>query len=193
MFGVFGLILETANQPTYYQPIATLIQAVFTLIVGIGVGTVAFMQWKVARDKLRLDLFDRRYKVFEAFRKYLVSAVNKPIFDFQDEIDFNIGTADAEFLFGSAVTDYFKEVRSHVGKMDTHRKSYQNLPVGDQRSRAVDAESKERLWLINQFKEMSKVFAPYLSYSNIKSDSELVGIRALLKRLCDYIDAKDSK
>jgi hypothetical protein len=34
----------------------------FTLVVGISVAVVAWLQWRVALNKLRLDLFDRRYK-----------------------------------------------------------------------------------------------------------------------------------
>ena len=42
-----------------------------TLIVGLSVAFIAWQQWQLARNKLRLDLFDRRYKVFEATRRFL--------------------------------------------------------------------------------------------------------------------------
>ncbi|PYJ41035.1 MAG: hypothetical protein DME80_14400, partial [Verrucomicrobia bacterium] len=49
----------------------TAISQIGTLIIGIAVVVVAWQQRQIARHKLRLDLFDRRYKVYEATRKFL--------------------------------------------------------------------------------------------------------------------------
>jgi hypothetical protein len=42
-----------------------------TFVLSLAVGCVALAQWRVARNKLRLDLFDRRYKVYEATQTFL--------------------------------------------------------------------------------------------------------------------------
>jgi hypothetical protein len=43
------------------------------LFLSFAVAIVAALQWRVADNKLRLDLFDRRYKVYDATRKFLVT------------------------------------------------------------------------------------------------------------------------
>ena len=45
----------------------------FALVVAISVAVVAWLQWWVALNKLRLDLFHRRYRVYEATRKFLAA------------------------------------------------------------------------------------------------------------------------
>jgi hypothetical protein len=45
--------------------------SISTLFLSVAVVVIAVLQWRVAHNKLRLDLFDRRYKVYEAARKFL--------------------------------------------------------------------------------------------------------------------------
>jgi hypothetical protein len=48
-----------------FQPIAT-------LVVGLAIAVIAFLQFKVAHDKLRLELFDRRFKVYAATKGLII-------------------------------------------------------------------------------------------------------------------------
>jgi hypothetical protein len=42
--------------------------SIATLFLSVAVAVIAWQQWRVADNKLRLDLFDRRYKVYDALR-----------------------------------------------------------------------------------------------------------------------------
>ena len=42
-----------------------------TFALSVAVVIIAWRQWRLARSKLRLDLFDRRYKVYEATSKFV--------------------------------------------------------------------------------------------------------------------------
>jgi hypothetical protein len=44
----------------------TLLFSIATLFLSVAVVIIAALQWRVADNKLRLDLFDRRYKVYDA-------------------------------------------------------------------------------------------------------------------------------
>lgn len=139
-----------------------------TLIVGLSVAFIAWQQWQVARSKLRLDLFDRRYKVFEATRKFLAVVLRDARFEDSHLFEFYAGTSDAEFLFGSEVVDYLTEIRKRALDMRTHQKVYEPLPVGPERSRHVQAEHDQLVWLGDQLTAMSKSFRPYLGFSHAK-------------------------
>jgi hypothetical protein len=65
--------------------------------------------------------------------------------------------------------DYLKEIADRAIDMNVLRKKFDPLPVGDERSSLVDKEHVEFVWLTHQITDMSKVFAPYLSYAKIKS------------------------
>jgi hypothetical protein len=144
-----------------FSPIAT-------LIVGLIVGYIAWQQWQVAKAKLRLDLFDRRYKVFDATRKFLVVIVKNARFDDSQLLDFCAGTSDTEFLFGRDVVDYLTQIRTRALDARAHHEELQATPVGDERSRRVHAKQDQILWLGEQLGTMTKTFSPYLGFSNVK-------------------------
>ena len=66
---------------------------------------IAWQQWRVADNKLRLDLFDRRYKVYDATRKFLAVIIREATFTDSQLFEFYGGTSDAEFLFGADIVD----------------------------------------------------------------------------------------
>ena len=82
--------------------------------------------------------------------------------------EFYAGTSDAEFLFGSEVVDYLTELRKRALDMRLHQKLYEPLPVGNERSRHVQAEHDQLLWLGEQLTAMTKTFTPYLGFSHVK-------------------------
>jgi len=148
-----------------FQPIASAL----TLVIAFAVAVIAFFQFKLAHDKLRLDLFDRRYKVYDAIRCFLSVILQRATFDDADLFKFYAGTSDAEFLFDAEVVEYLKQIRTRANDMRLQAKLYQR--AGDaERTRMIDAESQKLMWLTDQLTGMSKVFAPYLSYSKIKGN-----------------------
>ncbi|ALN73186.1 hypothetical protein [Aureimonas sp. AU20] len=45
-------------------------QAISTLIVGMSVAYIAWRQWQTAREKLALDLFDKRFAIYQTITQY---------------------------------------------------------------------------------------------------------------------------
>src|SRR5437879_8017211 len=139
-----------------------------TLVVACAVAYVAWQQRQIALHKLRLDLFDRRYKVYEATRKFLSIILREARFEETQLFEFYAGTSDAEFLFDSAVVAYLEQLRKRAVHMRTAQRVYEHMPVGDERSRHVQAEHDDLVWLTDQLTAMSKVFSPYLAFSHVK-------------------------
>ena len=148
--------------------LVSILGPIATLAVGCAIAFIAWQQWQVAHAKLRLDLFDRRYKVYEATRKFLAGIISDASFSDSQLFTFYAGTSDAEFLFDADVVDYLAQIRKRAVGMRTHQKLYEHLPVGDDRSRHVQAEHDELLWLGEQITAMTKTFTPYLGFSQIK-------------------------
>jgi hypothetical protein len=139
-----------------------------TLVLGFAVAYVAWQQWQIARHRLRLDLFDRRYKVYDAARKFLSIILREARFEDSQLFEFYAGTSDAEFLFDSDVVDYLEQVRKRAVHMRTAQKIYEHMPVGDERSRHVQSEHDDLLWLTDQLTAMTAVFRPYLGFSHVR-------------------------
>jgi hypothetical protein len=144
-----------------FSPIAT-------LIVGLIVAYIAWQQWQVAHAKLRLDLFDRRYKVYEATRQFLGCIMQAATFSDSQLFTFYAGTSDAQFLFDKEVVDYLKQIAHRAIDMRLQNKLFQRLPDGEERSAKIEAEHQHLLWLTHQITDMTLTFAPYLGFSNIR-------------------------
>jgi len=139
-----------------------------TLIIACLVTYIAWEQWQVARNKLRLDLFDRRYKVYDTTREFLAAIVRDASFSRSQFLAFNAGTSDAGFLFKGDVVDYIALIRTRASDMRANQEVYQDMPVGDECSRHVQEEKDQLSWLTEQITFISEKFAPCLSFSHIR-------------------------
>ena len=146
----------------------TAISQIGTLTIGLAVVFVAWQQRQIARHKLRLDLFDRRYKVYDATRKFISIILREARFEDTELFEFYAGTSDAEFLFDSAVVAYLEQLRKRAVHMSTAQRLFEPMPVGDERSRHVQAAHDDLVWITEQITAMSKVFTPYLGFSHVK-------------------------
>ena len=81
--------------------------------------------------------------------------------------EFYAGTSDTEFLFGSDVVAYLERIRKRALDMRLYQELFEPMPVGDERSRHVQANHDELLWLTNQTKDITNVFLPYIGFSHI--------------------------
>jgi hypothetical protein len=139
MWRLFMLCSELAvDYIATFLPIAT-------FVLGVAVTIVAWQQWRVARNKLRLDLFDRRYKVYDATRRFVRDSVQDFAHIDQHLIVFNDETSNAEFLFDADVVNYLEQIRQR-------------------------AQDRDAVWLSDpdRITAMTKTFVPYLGFSNVK-------------------------
>src|ERR1051325_9796179 len=113
------------GEPTFWT---YFLAPIATLIVGLGVVFIAWQQWKLSHTKLRLDLFDRRYKVYDATRKFLGGIMSEATFSDSQLLAFYAGTSDAEFLFGSDIVDYIEQIRKRSLHMRMLKNRFQLLP-----------------------------------------------------------------
>jgi len=143
--------------------------SIATLFLSVAVVVIAWQQWRVADNKLRLDLFDRRYKVYDAARKFLAVIIRDATFTDSQLFEFYGGTSDAEFLFSADVVQCLSQIRQRAIDMRTAQQLFEPLPVGHERSHHVQAAHEHRLWFGDQITAMTKVFTPYLGFTNVRS------------------------
>lgn len=79
------------------------ISAFGVTLIGIAASVVAFLQWRLAHNKLRLDLYDRRFPVFQMCRETCRRIIAKhPLTD--EELDqFEKVTSQGVLLFGDDI------------------------------------------------------------------------------------------
>jgi hypothetical protein len=75
-------------------------KALLTPVIAIIAAYVAWQQLKTNRRKLKLDLFDRRYAVFEKIGEFIGSILTSGKVQQGKEIQFLVDTKAAGLLFG---------------------------------------------------------------------------------------------
>jgi hypothetical protein len=142
--------------------------SIATFFLSAAVGVVAWLQWRVARNKLRLDLFDRRYKVFEATRKFLALILRNTRFEDSELIEFDLATSDAEFLFKRDVVDLLAEIRTQALDLRIDEKLLERPQNADEIAKRANAKNERLKWLGDQVTELTKLFGRYLRFGHVK-------------------------
>lgn len=111
--------------------------AFVALVIGLVAAGIAYRQWQVARAKLNLDLFERRYAIFEETWGYLSSAVTEGTKRFNDPTLSNL-LPQAEFLFGPEIRAYMEQARSKMGDFWVVEKEWGTGTAEEQKKRISD-------------------------------------------------------
>ena len=138
------------------------------MVVGGAVAFIALQQWLLARHKFRLDLFEKRYKVYEASARFLSVILSLATFNDDDLRAFNIGTMDVVFLYPKHIKEYLHEIRRRALAMRLFQTQFTPLPVGKERSQLVQSNHDELVWLSDQLAKLPAVFAPFLGFASVK-------------------------
>ena len=147
----------------------TIVLSIVPLFLSLAIAVFAGLQWRLARTKLRLDLFDRRYKVYDAAKKLLTLVLREAKLNLSDLTEFNIAVADAEFLFESDVLNYLKGLRKSAIHLNTTQKLLSRPQTDDQLKKTAEAEEKDLTDLTNQLAQLTKAFRRYLGFADITS------------------------
>jgi hypothetical protein len=109
---------------------------------------------ETARNKLRLDLFDRRFAVFEAAMT-LASARR----------EFLVATKTVPFLFNQELADYCDALAKEAISVMVGKIMMESLPQGERHQQSVEAWADGMKWFNDQLGEIQKRFAPFLHIS----------------------------
>jgi len=157
----------TQEMPFWLDIIVKLAPAFVALVVG-SLGTyIGFNQYRTNRDKLRLDLFEKRLEAYEKLQEYFNCLLR----------DARVGDkaipilAEARykslFLFGNEITEHINEVWDkaiEMRRLDLKLYGPKALPVGEERNQVCDRESELLQWNLEQQKDSPKRYAKYLKF-----------------------------
>jgi hypothetical protein len=105
-------------------------------VLGAVAAFIAWRQWRTSHDRLVLDLFERRFQVFQELTRAILIATNKPNAEINDLSNFDVATEKARFLFGPEVHSYLIEVRKHLINVIAKGRALAEMPDGEYRTKA---------------------------------------------------------
>jgi len=138
-----------------------------TVIVALLAVWIAYRNFAVSRERFRLDLFDKRFKVFEAARHLVSQALNAGELKRSELWAFRAAVIEKEFLFGDAIVEYLNEMDRHAERVYTLGIALQPLQV-DAADPAQAAERQRNQkqfmesidWVAEQIRQLHTRFAP---------------------------------
>jgi hypothetical protein len=131
-------------------------------------GIFSYRQWRTARDKLRLDLFDRRFALFEDYFAATTAALAK--WQNQEELfrKFAKHRGISKFLFEEDVANLVEqtiEVIVRLEILENRRFQPNNEKKWDEDSKEIE---KRIIWLAETQNQVIAMFEKYLSFKNVK-------------------------
>jgi hypothetical protein len=145
------------------------LQALGPTLVAIAVGFVAYRQWATARDRVKLDLYDRRFAVYERLRTLLAIALQDGTISYEAVLTFAQNTRGLEFLFGYEVEEYLEGIRKNLNMWAYHEGRIRQGPQVANYEKQVDESAKLASYVADELtKNARPKFEKYLSFSHLK-------------------------
>lgn len=144
-----------------------LVLAVLTLLVLI---VIAMLQSRRAVHGIRMELFQRRYAVYESTRHLCHSISSTGAVEARLLDDFRRSTARTRWLFDREIHEYVHEhLYAAAVRQDQLSQAFANMPQGRHRDTSAIQQSQVRSWFHQQAALIDCQFAPFLQLKSIRS------------------------
>lgn len=134
------------------------------VVIAAIVAYIAWQQHKTNRDKLRLDLYNKRYEVFSSLKILLAHILQQGSIKLEQVNEFTRATREAVFLFDEDIETYLETVRIKALDLWEAKETMEPLPVGGERSAKAREITELCGWLCNQNKVAIDKFGKYLKF-----------------------------
>lgn len=136
-------------------------QALATPAIALLAIVIAILQWRTAHQKVVVDLFERRMKVYSEIRAVIGSVVSSGKLPNEQHFEYWRAADGAKFLFGRKVNDYLNELNTTLAYFHEADESYGDME-GAERSEAIQRRRKYFDKIQAFYKEFDPLVEPYL-------------------------------
>lgn len=146
----------------YHSSLIQTFSALLTPVLGITGAIILILQYYLQKMRWRLDLYDKRYPVFQATMDYLSFIKQHNSLSHDEWYKFLRNSKDKTFLFGKDVQDFIQLLYNKGVDFQEIGSVLNTLPVGEKRSQAVKNQSELFKWFCEQFDKSKELFGDYL-------------------------------
>jgi hypothetical protein len=159
--------MQPNQLPYFLQVIQALGPALVAIVVGLFAGYIGWRQWLTGNYRLRLDMFDRRYAMYEATKLLFGQiAINGTVTSI-DFAEFRDKIRGAEFFFDGEAREFFKRLlelswraymaRSRQRRIKDDATLNKLFDEEDQCLKLVDAEGPNLERIFSRYLDLSKI------------------------------------
>jgi hypothetical protein len=123
----------------------------------------AALQAELANVRLQHDLYDRRYKLYEFTKVFVLRISSNSEIDSDSIFQFTRDIGDAVFLLDATTAAYLEEIRKKAIRLQFVA-TIMDLPAyAEKREALVEEEGQIIMWFIDQFEVLVERFKPALA------------------------------
>ena len=157
------------NLPSFWCNFIELSKALITPLVAVITAFIAWQQWLANKRKIDMDLFDRRFHVYEEVQKLLQVVMQDSNISLDNIRDFWRSMPESEFLFGPEISEYIKELHQRGVRLNYFKSQYRDSSQphleGYDHNKVVEGAFAENTWFFEQFEQSKKLFKKCLDIS----------------------------
>jgi len=160
-----------------FKEVVDILSALLTPVIGGTTVYIAWQQYQVSRIALKKDLFDKRFRVYQAFRSYLSDIAREGTIDDNRLFEFYAESSECEFLFDNEVVEKADELfkqgiqLSYLHNQLSPVDGRSGLPEGDERSRIARKKADLLEWFEDQISDTRKLFKVQMGIQERRSPS----------------------
>lgn len=150
--------------PSWITAISALGAPIVAIIAAAFGGMIAWRQWQTARNRLKLDLFERRLPVYSATRHFLACIMTQGHYTGEQLMEFASAASTAKWVFDQSIATHLEE---HVFRpainLDSLQRELDATPPREDRAANVARQRDLKQALNNELSHLDEVFSPFLS------------------------------
>ena len=136
--------------------------ALLVPVIAVLGAYLAYRQWRLAQNKFKLDLFDRRLRIYEAARDLLASIMSSGKADDQKMFTILVVGREANWLLNDSIAEYFvKEIYRKAVDLQMYDAELPGA-TGEDRTSNIRKQRELKEWFMAQYKVLNEKFTPFL-------------------------------
>ena len=140
----------------------TVLSGLLTPLIAVLAAYIAWQQWRTNQLRLKHELFDRRYALYEKIASFMAEILKQGRVPENAETRFLRETKTAIFLFDKEIEELTQEIHRKAVDLQELEAALENLQ-GEERSRNVEKQRETKNWFASQLMDCTKRFSRFLS------------------------------
>jgi hypothetical protein len=139
------------------------LSALLTPVIAVLGAWIAYRQWRLGQNKLKLDLFEKRFAVYVGARDLLASIMTSGKAKEEELFRFLSATREAKWLLNDEVATYLDKSLYHRAlDLARLRDELEGVGVGEVRSKNVQEQADIKKWFLAQYAVLDEKFTKFM-------------------------------
>jgi hypothetical protein len=139
------------------------LSALLTPTIAVLGSIIAYLQWRTNTNRLKHELFNRRYKQFTVVRDFIRSILTSGKSKQDEQFKYLSGTRGIRFIFDKEIADYVdKNVWCLAAELECLESQLQGGLVDKERTENIHRQAEIKKKLLEELVSFEERFAKYL-------------------------------